>query len=52
MSPRPASVRGGVEPFHVMEVLKAVAARRLSHDDVVLLCVGQPSTPAPAPSPS
>ena len=49
MSPRPASVRGGVEPFHVMEVLKAVAARRLSHDDVVLLCVGQPSTPAPAP---
>lgn len=49
MSPRPASRRGGVEPFHVMEVLKAVAARRLSHDDVVLLCVGQPSTPAPAP---
>lgn len=31
-----------------MEVLKAVEARRLSHDDVVLLCVGQPSTPAPA----
>lgn len=49
MSPRPASRRGGVEPFHVMEVLKAVAARRLSHDDVVLLCVGQPSTPAPSP---
>lgn len=49
MSPRPASVRGGVEPFHVMEVLKAVAERRRTHDDVVLLCVGQPSTPAPAP---
>ncbi|MFT4218848.1 MAG: aminotransferase class I/II-fold pyridoxal phosphate-dependent enzyme [Micropruina sp.] len=48
MSPR-ASVRGGIEPFHVMEVLKAVAARRLSHDDVVLLCVGQPATSAPAP---
>jgi len=32
-----------------MEVLKAVAARRLSRDDVVLLCVGQPSTPAPGP---
>ena len=31
-----------------MEVLKAVAERRRTHDDVVLLCVGQPSTPAPA----
>ncbi|MFT3832384.1 MAG: aminotransferase class I/II-fold pyridoxal phosphate-dependent enzyme [Micropruina sp.] len=49
MTPRRASSRGAVEPFHVMEVLKAVAARRLSHDDVVLLCVGQPSTPAPEP---
>jgi aspartate/methionine/tyrosine aminotransferase len=49
MTPRPASLRGGVEPFHVMEVLKAVAARRISHDDVVLLCVGQPATPAPGP---
>ncbi len=49
MTPRPASSRGAVEPFHVMEVLKAVAGRRLSHDDVVLLCVGQPSTPAPEP---
>lgn len=46
---RPASRRGGVEPFHVMEVLKAVAERRRTHDDVILLCVGQPSTPAPAP---
>ena len=46
---RPASERGGVEPFHVMEVLKAVADRRRTHDDVVLLCVGQPSTPAPRP---
>ncbi|MCW3157775.1 pyridoxal phosphate-dependent aminotransferase [Micropruina sonneratiae] len=32
-----------------MEVLKAVAARRRSHDDVILLCVGQPATPAPSP---
>ena len=31
-----------------MEVLKAVAERRRTNDDVVLLCVGQPSTPAPA----
>lgn len=30
-----------------MEVLKAVAARQASHGDVILLCVGQPSTPAP-----
>jgi len=30
-----------------MEVLKAVADRRRTHDDVILLCVGQPSTPAP-----
>ena len=29
-----------------MEVLKDVAQRRRTHDDVVLLCVGQPSTPA------
>ena len=48
MTPRSASRRGGVEPFHVMEVLKAVAERRRTNDDVVLLCVGQPSTPAPA----
>lgn len=41
-------MRGGVEPFHVMEVLKAVAERNRTHGDVVLLCVGQPSTPAPA----
>ncbi len=32
-----------------MEVLKAVAERRRTHGDVVLLCVGQPSTSAPAP---
>lgn len=45
----PISRRGAVEPFHVMEVLKAVAARERSHGDVVLLCVGQPSTAAPGP---
>lgn len=43
------SRRGAVEPFHVMEVLKAVAERTITHGDVVTLCVGQPSTPAPAP---
>ncbi len=42
------SVRGRVEPFHVMEVAKAAAARQVSHGDAILLCVGQPATPAPA----
>ncbi|WP_151526386.1 aminotransferase class I/II-fold pyridoxal phosphate-dependent enzyme [Serinicoccus kebangsaanensis] len=42
------SARSAVEPFHVMEVLKAAAARQRSHGDVIMLCAGQPSTPAPA----
>ena len=46
---RTPSVRGQVEPFHVMEVIKAATARAASHGDVILLCAGQPSTPAPAP---
>ena len=45
---RPSS-RGLTEPFHVMEVVKAAAARQVSHGDAILLCVGQPGTPAPAP---
>lgn len=44
----PISRRGGVEPFHVMEVIKAAAARQRSHGDAIVLCVGQPSTGAPA----
>ena len=32
-----------------MEVIKAATARAASHGDVILLCAGQPSTPAPAP---
>jgi aspartate/methionine/tyrosine aminotransferase len=47
MSPR-VSARGQVEPFHVMELLKAATARAASHGDVISLCAGQPSTPAPA----
>ncbi len=43
------SGRGRVEPFHVMEVLKAAAGRAASHGDVITLCAGQPSTPAPRP---
>ncbi|MCA0251104.1 MAG: aminotransferase class I/II-fold pyridoxal phosphate-dependent enzyme [Actinobacteria bacterium] len=44
-----ASLRGQVEPFHVMEVVKAVAERQRTHGDAIALCVGQPGTPAPAP---
>lgn len=45
----PVSQRGQVEPFHVMEVIKAAALRQATHGDVINLCVGQPSTPAPRP---
>lgn len=31
-----------------MEVIKAGAARQRSHGDVIMMCAGQPSTPAPA----
>lgn len=41
------STRGAVQPFHVMELIKAAAARQASHGDVISLCAGQPSTPAP-----
>ncbi len=43
------SQRGQVEPFHVMEVVKAVTERQRTHRDAIALCVGQPGTPAPAP---
>ena len=42
------SRRGRVEPFHVMELLKAAHERQVSHGDVITMCAGQPSTPAPA----
>lgn len=44
---RNPSRRGLVEPFHVMEVAKAATLRQQSHGDAILLCVGQPATPAP-----
>lgn len=44
------SARGAVEPFHVMEVLKAANARAAAGHDVLIMCAGQPSTPAPAPA--
>ncbi|GAA2335642.1 pyridoxal phosphate-dependent aminotransferase [Saccharopolyspora halophila] len=39
--------RADVDPFQVMEVLSAAAARQRSKGDVVSLAAGQPSTPAP-----
>ena len=41
------SRRGQVEPFHVMETAAAAARRQDTHGDAILLCVGQPATPAP-----
>nr|WP_279672382.1 aminotransferase class I/II-fold pyridoxal phosphate-dependent enzyme [Flexivirga meconopsidis] len=43
------SARSEVPPFHVMEVLRAAQERQRTHGDMILLCVGQPSTPAPRP---
>ncbi|GAA0506479.1 aminotransferase [Saccharopolyspora subtropica] len=39
--------RAAVEPFQVMEVLSAAAARQRVKGDVVSLAAGQPGTPAP-----
>lgn len=44
---RGPSARSAVEPFHVMEVVRAAHHRQQAHGDMILLCVGQPSTPAP-----
>ena len=41
--------RANVPPFHVMELLAAATRRATTHGDAIMLCVGQPSTPAPEP---
>ncbi|MFN3399321.1 MAG: aminotransferase class I/II-fold pyridoxal phosphate-dependent enzyme, partial [Ferrovibrio sp.] len=46
MKPTP-SKRGAVDPFFVMEVMKAAALREAAGGDVIHMEVGQPSTPAP-----
>lgn len=46
---RQPSFRSSVAPFQVMQLVRAAANRQRSHGDAILLCVGQPSTPAPAP---
>lgn len=43
------ATRANVPPFHVMDLLAAVEARRRTHGDVVNLVAGQPSTGAPVP---
>ncbi|HEY2202902.1 MAG TPA: pyridoxal phosphate-dependent aminotransferase [Pseudonocardia sp.] len=52
MNPEPrltVAQRAAVQPFHVMDVWVAAAARQRSHGDLINLSAGQPSTPAPAP---
>lgn len=44
---RSLSSRSAVAPFQVMELVRAAIGRQASHGDAILLCVGQPSTPAP-----
>ncbi|HEX6956883.1 MAG TPA: aminotransferase class I/II-fold pyridoxal phosphate-dependent enzyme [Ferrovibrio sp.] len=41
------SKRGAIDPFFVMEVMKAAAERKAAGGDVIHMEVGQPSTPAP-----
>lgn len=41
------SRRGQVPPFHVMDVMSAAKLRQQTHGDAIVLCVGQPATPAP-----
>ncbi len=43
-----ASRRGAIDPFYVMEVMKAANRRTAEGGDVLHMEVGQPSTPAPA----
>lgn len=48
-APREAqgSVRGRIDAFVVMEVMKATAAREAQGNDIIHMEVGQPATPAP-----
>jgi aspartate/methionine/tyrosine aminotransferase len=46
---RGSARRAQVEPFHVMQVLQAATQRQRTHGDALMLCAGQPSSPAPRP---
>ncbi|MFV0464131.1 MAG: pyridoxal phosphate-dependent aminotransferase [Nostocoides sp.] len=48
MTAFPGSIRGRTEPFYVMELLKAANDRARRGQQVLTMCAGQPSTPAPA----
>ena len=45
--PRPASRRSAIDPFIVMDVLRAANERQAAGDDIIHMEVGQPATPAP-----
>lgn len=45
--PRPPSARGAIDPFIVMDVMRAANERQAAGGDVIHMEVGQPGTPAP-----
>lgn len=47
--PGTESVRSGIEPFHVMDMMRAAAVRARVYGDLVSMTAGQPGSPAPAP---
>jgi aspartate/methionine/tyrosine aminotransferase len=46
--PRPLSVRGRIDPFIVMDILRTANEKQASGADIVHMEVGQPGTSAPA----
>jgi aspartate/methionine/tyrosine aminotransferase len=46
--PRPLSERGRIDPFIVMDILRAANQKQADGADIVHMEVGQPGTPAPA----
>jgi aspartate/methionine/tyrosine aminotransferase len=44
------SSRSVVEPFRAMNVVARAAERTANGEDIVMMCVGQPSAPAPRPA--
>ena len=45
--PRPPARRSEIDPFIVMDVMRAANAREAAGDDIIHMEVGQPGTPAP-----
>lgn len=46
----PVSKRGAVEPFRAMNVVAAASNMQAAGEDIIMMCVGQPSAPAPLPA--